>query len=208
MGAVETLAAAGSSIGPHGEKAEGTLGAFGHDRFSGRPVAFTAMHVAHETLMAFPGDGHPTIRFVSPFTSGSVFGRLLRGTRHHVDAAAIELVPDSQERLPSPFGEVRGWRPLSFPADVGTPVKLWGARTGFATGVVTDPGVFLAPSFLIDFAIIAEIPTRRGDSGAALLDNDNWVLGFLHAAAPRKGPHARLFVPASAFLASLGCDLP
>ncbi|MGH7525401.1 MAG: hypothetical protein ACREMX_01715 [Gemmatimonadales bacterium] len=208
LGPVELQAMAGSSIGPRNDSAEGTLGAFGRDRASGRSVAFTAMHVAGETLRNFPAPGVPPIDFVSPALSSIPFGTLLRGTRRGVDAAAILLTPASQAQDPAPFGPVKGWRPLSFPGDIGTAAKLWGARTGFATGVVTEPGVFLGPEYPIDFAIIADIPTRGGDSGAALLDSDNWVLGFLHGAAPRKGPNARVFVPASVFLDRLQCDLP
>jgi hypothetical protein len=209
LGRLETQASAGSSIGGRGDQGEGTLGAFGHDKVSGKPVAFTAMHVVSETLQRFPAAGVGPIDFVSPARTSSVFGTLVRGVRPRVDAASIELTPPDQPRTPSPLGESKGWRRLTFPGDVGAGVKLFGAKSHMLLGAIRDPGVFLDPNeYSIDFAIIADIPTRRGDSGAALLDGDNFLLGFLHGAAPRLGETARLFVPAGRFLDDVGAALP
>ena len=70
-------------------------------------------------------------------------------------------------------------------------------------GVIEHPFVVL-PEFGLDGAILVHISSRKGDSGAALVDQQNLVLGFLVGASGS----LRVFCPAGMMLSRLGCDIP
>ena len=55
--------------------------------------------------------------------------------------------------------------------------------------------------------LLVKITTASGDSGAAILDNSNLVLGFLYGLAPADFGDLRVFCPASLVLEKLHCDI-
>lgn len=62
------------------------------------------------------------------------------------------------------------------------------------------------PGFNLDAAIVVRgFSSTEGDSGAALVDPENLVLGFL---VGRTTSGRRLFCPAGLVLTRLGCKIP
>jgi hypothetical protein len=184
----------------------GTLGTFAVD-VTGNLVALTAMHVTGER--EFP-PGNP-IGIVSPSRiegGARPFGIVMRGTRSGIDAAKISVLdPSSVTTDIAEIGAVRGWRPLSNPGDRNTAVRMFGARTGHAVvGRIVEPMVEL-PQYGLDAAILVDIPSVNGDSGAAIVDNEHLVLGLLIGESSQL--HGlRVFNPISRVLAQLGCNIP
>ena len=172
----------GDSIGdPTAEK--GTLGAFALDT-SGRGdvVGLTAMHLT--SLDEFPDGVSDSPQFESP-CPGDGCGQLRAGSRTGIDAAVLELTdppPDAITDLPF-IGRVRGWRRVTFPGDKGSSVRLFGA-------------------------ILVDIDTDDGDSGCALVDRENLVLGFLVGRGDSEQNNLAVFTPASLVLSRLHCDIP
>lgn len=210
LGKIRMLARAGSSLGPDSGFEEGTIGVFATDTDNGRRVAVTAMHVSG--LDEFPNGG-PAPRFESPSRlSGAPvpLGELVFGTRTGIDAAKIELFSSaSGENTISGIGAIAGWRPLTVPGDQNLPVRLRGAvSTAVQRGVVVFPDVPL-PQFGLQSAILADIPTNDGDSGAPLVDSNNHLIGFL-VGAVESGDfvNLKLFTPAGLVFRILRCDLP
>jgi len=206
FGRLERQVGPGDSIGPDPLSDRGTLGVFARDNQSQAVVALTAMHVAG--LQSFPSQGTVATEFQSP-CPGTRFGRLLAGTMTGIDAAKLELLnppADAATLLPG-IGRVRGWRPTTFPGDQGTTVRLFGASSGFQTGTLVNPGTAL-PGANLDAAILVEINTQGGDSGCALVDPENLLLGFLVGRGSSALNNLAVFTPASLVLSQLGCDIP
>lgn len=198
---------AGGSAGPAGARIKGTIGAYAQDLQSGRTTAITAMHVSNEDEV--PGD--PPVRFVFPSllddASAAPFGTLVRGTKRGVDAAKIQLDAGvSVVNVIPAIGRIRGWRSVVFPGDAGTLVRLYGATTGYLEGQIVNPSIDL-PQYQLSGAIVARIRTGPGDSGAALVDAQGLVLGFLVGMGSDMPADLRLFSPASTVLGVLGCDI-
>jgi hypothetical protein len=210
LGDFHETAAGGDSVGPKGVAVGATIGCFGEDEESRRPVALTVMHLLTQAGITPSLD----IRFVSPSAPvGTLpFGSYLRGTTERVDAMAIAL--DSNV-LPTReihgIGPILGWRPLVDPADRLIFVQMYGSATGEATGEraigrVEYPSVPL-PELGLDDAILVSMPVLDGDSGAALVDGDRYVLGLLKGYYTG-GNRLAVFTPIGAVLARLGCWMP
>jgi hypothetical protein len=196
----------GDSIGPDPLFERGTLGVFARDTQSQAVVALTAMHVTG--LQSFPAQGAVATEFQSP-CPGTRFGRLSAGTMTGIDAAKVELLqpPSDPATLLPGIGRVRGWRPTTFPGDQNTTVRLFGASSGFQTGTLVNPGTTL-PGANLTAAILVEITTQGGDSGSALVDPENLLLGFLVGRGSSTVNNLAVFTPASLVLSQLGCDVP
>jgi hypothetical protein len=205
LGQLERQVSPGDSLGPadtSGVLRTGTIGAGGVDPDGGR-VVLTAMHV---TGFREFGPASGSVPLFSPSGTGSLLGHLERGTMTGVDAAKVRLAAGTPALGPLPgIGSVAGWRPVAFPADRGTTVRLCGAVSGLQAGVIEHPMVAL-PQFGLDTAILARIPSQPGDSGAALVDGQNLVLGFLVGKSPES--ELRIFTPAALVLHRLGCEIP
>jgi len=184
------------SIG-HKSPAEntGTIGAIAIDLATKERVLLTAGHVAKQSgeEMTVPSteDGSA----VSP-------GEALMVIRSVVDAAKIRMAHIGAVAPFLPPGTVAGWRPVS--DDVNTVVRMYGRTSHGQSGVIK-----FVNADVYDFkdTLLVHIQTDEGDSGAAILDNANLVLGFLFGLAPADLGDFRVFCPASLVLERLGCDI-
>jgi hypothetical protein len=211
LGEIERHAFVGASLGPADDphRNEGTIGAFAEDGVTGNTVAITAMHVSGMKL--FPnGNSPPEFDVPSPRQNNPNMRRLgvlTFGTMRGVDAAKIELddPDDAAPEIPQ-LGAVQSWRPVAVPGDEGIAVAMYGAVSKLTRGRVIHPDVAL-PQDGLDAALIVDITAQPGDSGAALLDDQNHVVGFLVGQANR-GPYAGkcIFCPAAAVVDALNCD--
>jgi hypothetical protein len=215
LGEFEPLLDAGCSVGPQGSTRRGTLGVFAEENGTGRMVALTAMHVTGRK--SFPPGKAMTL--CAP-TGEEVLGELLRGVRDGLDAAAVLVSPPAAgSRHITKIGQVRGRRPVSDSGDRGAAVRMFGAKSGLVSGRIEDPSIdleLLIPKAgsLVEFtkqkirsAILVDIPSRKGDSGAALVDNSGLVLGLL--AGRFKGSEGKaVFSPIMSVLHALKCDIP
>jgi len=206
LGELRRQVGAGDSLGPLNGGERGTLGALATDLDAGDTVALTAMHVT--TLQQFPVGNTAAPRFVSPIPGGSQFATLRQGTMSGTDAAklALDVQQPAVSDLPS-IGKVKGWRPITFPGDQGTTVRMFGAVSGFQSGFIVNPVVSL-PGESLDAAILVNISTQGGDSGAAMVDGESLLLGFLVGEGGPALSNLRVFTPASLVLATLRCDIP
>lgn len=206
LGEVRRQVAGGDSIGPDPLWERGTLGVFARDSRQGDVVALTAMHITPFT--DFPAQGVSGPAFDSP-VPGPRFGALRAGTMTEIDAAkiALDAPPASPATVLPGIGRVHGWRPLTYPGDQSTTVRMFGATSGFQTGTISNPATNL-PSQNLDAAILVEIQTQDGDSGSALVDTENLLLGFLVGRGSSELNGLAVFTPASLVLARLGCDVP
>jgi hypothetical protein len=207
FGSLRRHVLAGTGLGPAKHNEMGTIGSFAVDLNTGEPVALTAMHVTGVDECP-PG---PQIGIVCPSRiegNAHPFGVLLAGTMTGVDAAKLGLLsPSSASMAIRQIGVIRGWRPLSEPGDRGTAVRMFGARTGHeVVGQIVEPSVSL-PKFGLDAAILVDIESTNGDSGAAIVDNQHLVLGLLVGASSQLNG-LRVFTPISRVLARLGCNIP
>ena len=215
IGTIRLQVISGASLGTDAPApvTAGTIGAFAVDNVTKQNVAITAMHVSGIT--EYP-NGMPPVKFVIPSRMQSgvnePLGEIAFGTITGIDAAKIKLddPADADNVLPG-IGAIAGWRPVTIPGDNNAAVKMFGAMTNrVSRGVIIHPNVAL-PAFGLDAAILVDIPTLNGDSGAALVDANNHVLGFLVGEATgfdANFPSLRVFTPASAVLNVLDCDIP
>jgi hypothetical protein len=154
--------------------------------------------------------GDANDEFVSPseLEGNAVrFGHFLRGYIKRIDAAAVVVEGNvtAQARIVG-VGAVRGARPLVDPADRYIAVSMYGAATARRViGRIEVPSVRI-PKLSLDDAIMASIPAEEGDSGAALVDNDGFVLGLLKGYYTG-GDQLRVFTPMPAVLKKLKCRL-
>jgi len=211
IGEIERDAFVGASLGPTNDPRhrEGTIGAFATDGVTNAPVAITAMHVSG--LKLFPdGQQPPEFSIPSPRQQDpnmTRLGVLTFGTMVGVDAAKIALDdPDAASPEIPELGAVQGWRPVAIPGDEGLAVAMFGAVSELRRGRVIHPDVAL-PQDDLDAVLVVDIATQPGDSGAALLDPNNHVLGFLVGRAT-SGPYAGkcIFTSAAAVVDALNCD--
>jgi len=168
------------------------------------------MHVTG--LSEFPAGGQPAPALSIPSwfenQQAPAVGELLRGTRTGVDAAAILLRPSVQSVNRAPVvGALRGWRPIVHPDDLTTPVQLYGAVSRYREGRIRYTHVSI-PEDRLQHAVLAEIQTAHGDSGAALVDPAGLILGFLFGLAPAQFGPLAVFSSAGGVLKRLGCDIP
>ena len=191
----------------------GTVGAFAIDNGTGANVAITAMHVSG--LQTFP-NGQDPVRFRVPsrLKSGTTqpFGELAFGTQTNIDAAKITLTnPDDATNVVPGIGAIAGWRPVTIPGDNNASVRMFGAMTAqVVSGRIVHPSVAL-PAFGLQNAILADIDSQEGDSGSALIDSSNHILGFLVGSATglmENFDRLRVFSPAADVMRVLGCDIP
>lgn len=206
LGEIQRHVNAGASLGPLSGGDRGTIGVLAKDLDAGDTVALTAMHVT--PMQQFPVGNVPAPRFVSPMPGGSQFATLRQGTMSGTDAAKLAL--DVQQPpisvLPG-IGRINGWRPVAFPGDQGTTVKMFGAVSGFQAGFIVNP-IASIPSESLDAAILVNIFTQGGDSGAALVDNGGLLLGFLVGEGGSAFNNLRVFTSASLVFSTLRCDIP
>ena len=197
----------GDDVGPGTIAERGTLGVIGVDLATGRPVALTAMHVVGGTTI---GEPDASLVVESPsleFPGHRRLGVVLRGSTDGIDAALIGIEPPA---LPSGviagIGPVAGWRPVINPGDTGTAVAMSGAATGHVVyGRIVQPHVSL-PAYGLNDAILVDIPSANGDSGAALVDHDHLVLGLLVGVSSALGH--RVFTAIGSVIAGLHCNIP
>ena len=206
VGRLKRQAFVGASIGPARKGRKGSVGVFGRDRGTGLLVALTAMHVSG--LKEFSPSRR--VAFTSPSflddRAAGPFGQLLDGTMTGVDAAMVSVVPPATAVQTVPrFGPLAGWRALAFPGDRGAVAKMLGAVSGFQSGLIIEPGV-AAPAWGLDSALLVDIRSAKGDSGAAVFDNSGFALGLLAGEAEWLGNPIRVFSPLSLVLQRLNCD--
>jgi hypothetical protein len=193
----------GSLIGQRSMNRVGTLGTFATDPNEGL-VALTAMHVSGLRSFDASSDSGDLSFFLEDKTP---LGRLLLGTKTGVDAAKISVDdPASALDLTPRIGPIQGWRPMSLSGDRGSLVRMYGAISGLVYGRIEEPLAFLDETEL-GGVILVDIPSADGDSGAALVDNQGFVLGLLVGETIR-GPRWRVFSPIGPVLRKLGCDIP
>jgi hypothetical protein len=202
FGELRRLTRGGASLGMQGSALWGTVGVCAQEA-GGAFVALTAMHVTGLRQNYPPG---PPIIATSP-RNGATLGHLLQGFPDDIDAAKISLEPPNVGSFQvDGIGGVNGWRPLDLEADVGTSVRMFGAASGLVAGQVERPSLDLPGDRLVG-AILVRIVSQAGDSGAALLDNQNLVLGLLVGEASSMSD-MRVFSPIGPVLHRLGCDIP
>lgn len=199
LGQLRRQVAPGDVVGPLPPYEKGSLGTFARDSQVGDVVALTAMHIT--------APGSTDVAFQSP-VPGTAIGRLRAGTEDGIDAAKVALTPQPASGvtvLPG-IGQVKGWRPPTFPGDVGTPVRMFGASSGLQTGSIETPATAL-PGANLDSAILVEIATEDGDSGSALIDPEGLLLGLLVGRGSSELNTLAVFCPASLILPRLGCEI-
>ncbi|MFD3001458.1 hypothetical protein ACFS7Z_13885 [Pontibacter toksunensis] len=176
----------GDSIGPNNLRKRGTIGALATDLSSNQPVAITAMHVTG-LKRDYPEDyvNSPSIQFSAPsqeYHDHELLGYLITGRSRHtdsgVDASSISIENNRQSDFYHPrIGKINGWRPISS-SDLYLPVQMFGDTSKYQTGKIIVPTTSLTHIGL-ESVILVDILTNDGDSGAALVDNDGFVLGIL-----------------------------
>lgn len=206
LGSIRRQVNAGDSLGPLDGGDRGTIGALAKDLDAGDTVALTAMHVT--PLQQFPTGDTAAPRFVSPMPGGGELGSLRAGTMSGIDAAKLALNTQQPALTVLPrIGRIHGWRPITFPGDQGTPVRMFGAVSQFQSGYIVNP-IASIPAESLDAAILVNIPSQGGDSGSALIDPEGLLLGFLVGEAGTALNNLRVFTPASLVLSRLRCDVP
>lgn len=205
LGRLQRHAFVGQSLSTsvNGTTRFGTIGARAVQAAGGAPVLLTAMHVTG--LRMFPSGGATRVSVFVPGGGQQPIGELVAGSMQGIDAAMISVAGLLSEDVPL-IGRIRGWRPILLPGDRGTRVRMFGAASQqLMDGVIEEPFVVM-PAFNLDGAIVVRgFTSLEGDSGAALVDPENMVLGFL---VGRTSSDRRLFCPAGMVLSRLGCDIP
>jgi len=203
LGKLRRYAKGGSALGKKGSIRTGTLGTFALDNETGEFVALTAMHVTGLEADYPPG---ADMDFTAPPPSTHM-GSLLRGTLRGVDAAKISVEPPAEGSFfIKGIGNIRGWRPVSDKGDVGTAVRMFGKESGLVAGRIRQASADLK-QFDLDEAIMVDIQSQRGDSGAALVDNRRLVLGLL-VGETTGSTKVRLFSPIGQVLNRMECNIP
>lgn len=183
------------SIGHKSPEIAGTIGAIAVDLATKERVLLTAGHVAEQSGDAITVPSTKDGAHVTP-------GHALVVMTSVIDAAKV-AIDDINAVLPFlPPGKVAGWRPVS--DDVNTVVRMYGRTSHGQSGVVKFVN---ADVYDLKDTLLVHIQTDEGDSGAAILDNSDLVLGFLFGLAPTDLGNFRVFCPASLVLERLGCDI-
>jgi hypothetical protein len=205
FGKLERLVACGSSLGITREsrRSSGTLGVIARDNVTQAPVALTAMHV-FDRLGYRKGDEVEVFCPRHGDDGSTALGRFEGGTMKRVDAARVSFLdPSAAQPFIKGIGPIRGWRPLVDPLDRNIPVRMFGARTGFQKGTIDTVEARLDEADLVP-CLFAKIDGDEGDSGAALVDDDGFVLGILVGRSISLG--VRVFSPIGLVLSMMGCD--
>lgn len=203
---LEEYVAPGGKVRKKGGQGFGTLGVYGVDRATKKNIALTAMHV-FSGIEKFPDSSFPNApqaELSCNLTNQLLTGELMQGTRDGIDAAKVSF---NQEHTPNRFidgiGEVKYWRPIDLDADWNIPVQMRGGATNaVAYGKIINPGIYLREHNLSS-AILVKIKALKGDSGAALLDNHNYLLGLLWGG----DNDYQVFSPISSVFHFLACNL-
>ena len=192
----------------NGKTRTATIGAPVIDDTTGAPAFLTAMHVSGLSHLTAGGVTLPVrVPSVQVSSGAAVIGELTEGSRIGIDAAKVVLSAPSAVLPEIPgIGRIRGWRPVTFPGDQGTAVMMFGATTqARQDGIIVHPSAVM-DGFGLDSAIVVRgLTVAAGDSGAALLDTQHLVLGFLVGAT---SGGLQIFCPAGLVLQRLGCDIP
>ncbi|HLX06400.1 MAG TPA: hypothetical protein VKY89_00920, partial [Thermoanaerobaculia bacterium] len=169
------------SIGEPGSGRWGTIGALAFDLATRQRVAITAMHVTGKADLDVSA-GDTALVMASP-SDGPVVGQLVLGTTSGVDAAKV-LLADSVQLVP-PLS-LKDARPIS--NDHGISVRLFGAASQLQRGVVQylNVNLLINGESLIN-TLLVSIATTDGDSGAGLVDESGYLLGFLVGVSPLPG---------------------
>lgn len=196
----------GESVGPRNPRGIATLGAVAIDNITGGPMAITAQHMTG--LKQIPQNQVRSMQVFAPAfdqVGSRLYGDVIQGSMLGIDACKIKPLDPRNVESRIPFiGEVRGVRPMRVPGDRNLPVRMFGSVSGLQAGVILNPLVAL-PKFGLDAAIIVQMFGQRGDSGAALVDPHNIVLGTL---VGQVRPGVLIFCVMNETLARLGCDIP
>jgi hypothetical protein len=201
--------APGDGVGQVSPATRGTLGSFAIDR-NRNTVGITAMHVIDDVSGIDPDDpAIPLVQRDDLNSPGRNIGAIDRGTRRTVDAARVRLADGVAPRWDIPsIGDVRGWR-WACNADLGQGARIYGARSRRLDGEITQiEASFAFPSVTFERALVVSIATSEGDSGAALVDSDGYVLGFLAGASNLLDSSLRIFSSAGLVLQCLDCNIP
>lgn len=205
LGRLRRHASAGGSVGRTGRTKHGTIGALVDDLARGGKAAITAMHAMGQSV----AEGDPCVSPAHRQPGSTGLGGFRRGTLQRVDAAVlgVERASSLDNTLPG-IGPIRGFRPVSIPGDYNRSVSMFGAQTGRAvSGSIVEPLIHL-PEDGLESAILARIESKEGDSGAALVDSNHLVLGFLVGEIGPENAPLRVFTPATLVFQLLACDLP
>jgi hypothetical protein len=206
-GSLERRLACGARIGYRGlgsGQGWGTLGLVARSRVDGRPVAITAMHVTG--LETFPPGEKLLFEAVdSPGGEPVALGHLLQGVMDGVDAAKVSIDhPIRVARFLPGVGELKQARHLG-PWDLHAPVHLYGARSRYQPGFVTDLDVSY-PRDGLRGAFQVKMKCGNGDSGAVCCDLSGRVLG-LYVGSRSSDSATQVFCPMTAVLEVLDCEL-
>jgi hypothetical protein len=179
LGQLQRQVQLGDSLGRLVPRSKGTLAALARDMDTGAIGALTAMHVTGLREFPAPGSGSPLLVTPSPFDAagGRRLGALRRGTTRGVDAALLSLEAAVTNQLPF-IGPIAGWRPTTYPADVGIGVWMVGATSGLQAGIIQYPHADV-PGDQLSEVILVRIRSDLGDSGALLVDQNRFALGLL-----------------------------
>lgn len=202
---MQRYAAPGQCLASVRYKDTGTLGVCGIDRRTGKPVAITAMHVIPGIVEYPTSTSLARIELEAPCaaTGGSLLGRLLRGTMTDIDACIISIDPPQvPSRSLKDIGPVEYWRAVDR-SDRDRVVRMYGAASNRVNvGRILRESVH-APDWGIARGILVQMSARPGDSGAALVDEDNFLLGLLIGGTSTR----QLFCPIEAIFDRLDCNL-
>jgi hypothetical protein len=207
LGALRPSVRGGDSLGPDPDNATGSYGTVGTlaQAFDGSIVALTAGHV----FDGFGGQGMkvavccPALKFGSPAPALGIVDDVARIPTDRVDAAMIRLAGGVSAEWNVGGIPVAGWRSLAWDGDRNLRVFSYGATSGRVSGRVEYVG---GPLYGIDSVILVSMNTDFGDSGAALIDGQGYVLGLL-AGRPDTN-NVAVFCSISLVLRRLGCDIP
>lgn len=201
LGRLRSQAGRTASIGrDNNPVTAGTIGALGVDLATNDPIIITAMHVTASHTFMGPVSMTIPSRDDDPTPPGS--GTLTGGTTMGVDAAKIRVDSVASIRPFLPSHRIVGWRPVS--NDANALVTMFGRTSGRQSGAIKYLDVNV-----LNFveAILVSIVTREGDSGASIVDNSGYVLGFLYGRAPSSFGDLKVFCPASRVLDVLRCEI-
>ena len=194
----------GDSIGPRGRRRKATLGTFAIHN-DGTIVALTAMHL-FDGLSSGPGRQEVVSPSLMDDSGPAILGRFRDGSTQGIDAATIALASGVTPSRTINGVPIQGWRPLVAPGDDNLGVFLVGATTQVSEGFV-EHFCCSYPRWRIEEAITVRLETDNGDSGAALLDRQGFVLGML-VGRPDRHDTLRVFCSIGSVLERLGCDIP
>jgi hypothetical protein len=210
LGRLQRQVFVGADIGPAQDLHAGTLGVFARDIADDSACAVTAMHVSG--LAEVPNGSVASVPFSAPSrlagNHGPLFADLVLGTMSRIDAAKLRLhMPRPPGGTIPGFGEIAGWRPLTFPGDLRTTVFMFGAVSELQQGFIANTSIDL-PGEGLESAVLVNIKSTDGDSGSAMVDSQGFVLGFLVGAGDTQLGNLRVFCPVGLVFSELGCDIP